>query len=839
MICFPLDNTPYEAKDMGTYLATRTRGVFSSDGNLAVTPGESGLSVSVSPGLAWLKWSDYWGTAALQEQALTLDLDTADGALKRIDAIVCRLDKVNNRAEIVVKKGAPSSAPIVVPPVRDANYDELYIATVLIGAGVISISASAITDQRLNEEYCGLMRDGITGIPTASLHAQAQQILTELTAALNAQIVRQSAEFDAWFDDLKGKLGEDPATALQLQVDNLNAAVVGDAFQASGTPVSIAYAGTNRIASITAYGETPQGGTTEAPVALTGVDSVFVGGKNLLPKATKTQTIYGVTFTPNPDGSVSVSGTCAGGIATYNYADNLIPISPNQVVCLSGASQLVKVVINEKTPSGAFVRNVLVDRGQGISGTLTKQKEENILYATLQVQIGDTPNLTIYPMLNLGKSPLSYEPYSGSITALPIPRPLHKADNSRDVCVTRVKSIYDKRIVIDQNSAIVPSGEPSIVGTSRRFDIKVTDLPPTLSTSLGKLLCNRLPQKKSSETYEQDVEGVSIQNDQYSQNNIQFRVHGCKTEEAIKAWLTDNPLIVYYQSTAYDGTNGLDVCLTEYQTGFVELDGTESNLEHFPEYENLAINGVMSAGSTTAPNVYGTCMSSHFAMVPVGASPLPENTVFGQPKYNRIIIHTSKWNSLETARTYLAAQKAAGTPVQIAYQLATPEVYATDPLDFDNAEGPLVIMTGGEVKAAFKSADKVVESRIDFVEDTLNEQGQAIAEKAPISHSSDKSTYGLGSGSQFGHVKLSDATASGSNAGQGIAATPSAVNQVNARVSTVDGIARAAMPKSGGTFTGNVLASSANEAGAFLRNISVQNSASQLQYTNFIIMVRK
>lgn len=276
MICFPLDNTPCEAKDMGTYLATRTRGVFSSDGNLAVTPGESGLSVSVSPGLAWLKWSDYWGTAALQEQALTLALDTADGALKRIDAIVCRLDKVNNRAEIVVKKGAPSSAPIVVPPVRDANYDELYIATVLIGAGVISISASAITDQRLNEEYCGLMRDGVTGIPTASLHAQAQQILTELTDALNAQIVRQSAEFDAWFDDLKGKLGEDPATALQLQVDNLNAAAVGDSFKLKGDPISIEAAGENRIASITAYGENAQGGTTEAPVALTGISSVTV-----------------------------------------------------------------------------------------------------------------------------------------------------------------------------------------------------------------------------------------------------------------------------------------------------------------------------------------------------------------------------------------------------------------------------------------------------------------------------------------------------------------------------------------------------------------------------------
>ena len=587
MICFPLDNTPYEAKDMGTYLATRTRGVFSSDGNLAVTPSESGLSVSVSPGLAWLKWSDYWGTAALQEQALTLDLDTADGALKRIDAIVCRLDKVNNRAEIVVKKGAPSSAPIVVPPVRDANYDELYIATVLIGAGVISISASAITDQRLNEEYCGLMRDGVTGIPTASLHAQAQQILTELTDALNAQIVRQSAEFDAWFDDLKGKLGEDPATALQQQVDNLNAAVVGDAFQASGTPVSIAYAGTNRIASITAYGENAQGGTTEAPVAITGVDSVFVGGRNLLPKATKTQTIYGVTFTPNPNGSVSVSGTCAGGIATYNYADNLIPISPNQVVCLSGASQLVKVVINEKTPSGAFVRNVLVDRGQGISGTLTKQKEENILYATLQVQIGDAPNLTIHPMLNLGESPLPYEPYQGSVTQLPIPRPLRRVGDVKDKCVTRQDYESAEKLVVTYNVGFV------------------------------------------------ELDGTE---------DVVFDTYG-NTQKRIRFDLDRNAIARY----ALKFSHG-------------------------------------NPGDT--PTVTGGISAS-----------------FNRDVLNRlqIICSPDTWTALgvtdtATAKTWLAAQKAAGTPIQVAYQLATPETYATDPVDFDNAAGPLIIMTGGELE---------------------------------------------------------------------------------------------------------------------------------------------
>jgi len=44
----------------------------------------------------------------------------------------------------------------------------------------------------------------------------------------------------------------------------------------SGAPVSIAYAGAQRIASITAYGENAQGGTTEAPVALSGISSVTV-----------------------------------------------------------------------------------------------------------------------------------------------------------------------------------------------------------------------------------------------------------------------------------------------------------------------------------------------------------------------------------------------------------------------------------------------------------------------------------------------------------------------------------------------------------------------------------
>ena len=47
--------------------------------------------------------------------------------------------------------------------------------------------------------------------------------------------------------------------------------------------------------------------------------------------------------------------------------------------------------------------------------------------------------------------------------------------------------------------------------------------------------------------------------------------------------------------------------------------------------------------------------------------------------------------------------------------------------------------------------------------------------KAPASHASTATTYGMGTGSNYGHVKLSDATNSTSAAGSGVAASPKAV----------------------------------------------------------------
>ena len=173
MICFPLDNTEYSADALGAWFGSKSRGITSADHCTTTTNGD--MSVTVSPGLAWLRAGDYWGVVALDAEAQKLTISTADGSLPRIDAVCIRLNKNQNRAEMIVKKGRAASQPSVAPPVRDLNYDEIYIATILVRAGATSILESDITDQRLNDDYCGIARDGIAGLPEshASTHASA------------------------------------------------------------------------------------------------------------------------------------------------------------------------------------------------------------------------------------------------------------------------------------------------------------------------------------------------------------------------------------------------------------------------------------------------------------------------------------------------------------------------------------------------------------------------------------------------------------------------------------------------------------------------------------------
>ena len=75
--------------------------------------------------------------------------------------------------------------------------DELYdlvLCDYLVAHGDLAATAANLTDQRLNEDLCGLMRDGVTRIPTAALEAQVSALLAQLRAAIEQAASGQIAD---------------------------------------------------------------------------------------------------------------------------------------------------------------------------------------------------------------------------------------------------------------------------------------------------------------------------------------------------------------------------------------------------------------------------------------------------------------------------------------------------------------------------------------------------------------------------------------------------------------------------------------------------------------------
>lgn len=65
---------------------------------------------------------------------------------------------------------------------------DLCLADIRRPAGSTVITAADITDTRADEAVCGVMRDSVTGIPTAQLQAQALAMMTQLSTELHTKL---------------------------------------------------------------------------------------------------------------------------------------------------------------------------------------------------------------------------------------------------------------------------------------------------------------------------------------------------------------------------------------------------------------------------------------------------------------------------------------------------------------------------------------------------------------------------------------------------------------------------------------------------------------------------
>jgi hypothetical protein len=196
IITYPLNGVVYSAEDVATYLCTRTSGVYSKETNFAVSITGT-RQITVAPGLAWINYDDFKGVSVCSREENVLTVPEADNTLNRVDRVVLQFDTSENITAIKLKTGTPAVAAQPPDILQNHNQYELGLCTISVPAGSTAVTAADITDTRADETVCGVMRDGVTGIPTAQLQTQAKAMLDSLQAEVDSRSFYTRAEVDA------------------------------------------------------------------------------------------------------------------------------------------------------------------------------------------------------------------------------------------------------------------------------------------------------------------------------------------------------------------------------------------------------------------------------------------------------------------------------------------------------------------------------------------------------------------------------------------------------------------------------------------------------------------
>lgn len=186
---FPNNQDTYiGAEEVMRWLHGRTSGVFAAAGNAAVAALETpGMAVTVTDGTGWLAdaggngivwWNEKYVTSGV---LLQLTVDIADAALTRIDRVIVEWKTTNyvDLPEIKVLKGTASSGAAAPALTNNSTLRQISLAKITIPAGSTKITASMITDERLDPAVCGLVTDELT-VDTTTMQAQFSAFLAKI-----------------------------------------------------------------------------------------------------------------------------------------------------------------------------------------------------------------------------------------------------------------------------------------------------------------------------------------------------------------------------------------------------------------------------------------------------------------------------------------------------------------------------------------------------------------------------------------------------------------------------------------------------------------------------------
>lgn len=215
-------------------------GIFASIGDCFVVKADAGNIINVGIGKAWFNH-----TWTKNDAILPITCEQSEVLLDRIDAIVIEVNALNEVRDNFIKpiKGIPSSEPVNPILSNGENIYQHALCYIYRKAGSTEITQSDITNVVGSEEtpfITGLLEtvsleqllgqweaelDEFVADETADFDAEFQKLkenMQAVAAYLTTWTESEQATFIDWFNSMKGKLDEDAAGHLQLQIDRAN-----------------------------------------------------------------------------------------------------------------------------------------------------------------------------------------------------------------------------------------------------------------------------------------------------------------------------------------------------------------------------------------------------------------------------------------------------------------------------------------------------------------------------------------------------------------------------------------------------------------------------------------
>ena len=288
--------------------------------------------------------------------------------------------------------------------------------------------------------------------------------------------------------------------------------------------------------------------------------SVGVGGfgKNLLEITAKTQTMNGVTFTVNEDGSVTVNGTATAACyyVVRASAENIYK-GCKLSGCPNGGSSTTYSLIAQGLDEDYKYQSTSQDNGNGAEIPNTPNVRIEIL-----VRNGVTvSNATFHPMLRYASiTDDTYEPYQKQSAIFTTPNGLpgikvtdsslatYTDSDGQMWCADEVdleRGVYVKRIA-EKNLATLQTWNQNSTWTNLSAFYNTGAMPDALPASgyftKANIMCNRLLISTAGDIADSRKNAIA----QGGGKNVYVSVDGVETAEDLKAYFAENETYIRY-----------------------------------------------------------------------------------------------------------------------------------------------------------------------------------------------------------------------------------------------------------------------------------------------------